>query len=127
MSNRVLIVEDDAMLREAMDLILTQAGYQVLTAATGAGVTALATRFEPHLVLLDVSLPDTSGVEVLRNLRRWNVRVPVVMVTANRTPEIVRDVMASGGNGYLLKPFEPKDLIDRVRRALSPSSPRTGG
>jgi two-component system KDP operon response regulator KdpE len=114
------------MLREAMDLILTQAGYQVVTAATGAGVAALATRFEPHLVLLDVGLPDTSGVQVLRNLRRWNARVPVVMVTANRTPEIVRDVLAEGGNGYLLKPFEPNDLIDRVRRALSPS-PRTGG
>lgn len=119
MPQRILIIEDDALLREAMNLILTQAGYEVLTAATGRGTTELTERFDPQLVLLDIRLPDTNGVDVLRGLRRRKLAVPVVMVTANRTPEVVRDVMDAGGNGYLFKPFEPKELLDRVRSALA--------
>ncbi len=120
MSQRVFVVEDDALLREAVDLILSHASYTVATTAVGKGAVDLISRFRPHLVLLDIRLPDISGLKVLEMLRKAGHAAPIVMMTADSRPETVRDVMAMGGNGYLLKPFEPADLIARVRVALKP-------
>ncbi len=119
MSQRVFVVEDDALLREAVDLILTHAGYTVATTAVGKGAVDLISRFQPHLVLLDIRLPDISGLQVLEILRKSGHPALIIMMTADNRPDTVRDVMAMGGNGYLLKPFEPQDLIARVRMALS--------
>ncbi len=118
MTQRIFVVEDDPLLREAVNLILTHAGYEVSTTAVGTGASALVVRFRPHLVLLDIRLPDISGLHVLRTIRASGNGAPVVMMTADNRPETVRYVMAMGGNGYLLKPFEPKDLIARVKLAL---------
>ena len=119
-SQRVFVVEDDLLLREAVDLILTHAGYTLATTAVGKGAVDLISRFRPHLVLLDIRLPDISGLKVLEMLRKAGHGAPIVMMTADNRPDTVRDVMAMGGNGYLLKPFEPNDLIARVRMALKP-------
>lgn len=121
MTQRVFVVEDDSLLREAVDLILTHAGYSVTTTAVGGGAVDLVARFKPHLVLLDIRLPDITGLKVLDMLRRAGHAMPIVMMTADSRPETVRDVMAMGGNGYLLKPFEPQDLINRVRMAMKAS------
>lgn len=121
MTQRVFVVEDDGLLREAVDLILTLAGYSVTSTAVGNGAVDLVSRFKPHLVLLDIRLPDISGLKVLGMLRRAGHTAPIIMMTADNSPETVRDVMAMGGNGYLLKPFEPQDLISRVRASLKPA------
>lgn len=118
MTQRIFVVEDDPLLREAVNLILSHAGYEVATTAVGTGGAALVARFRPHLVLLDIRLPDISGLHVLRAIRASGHCAPVVMMTTDNRPDTVRDVMAMGGNGYLLKPFEPKDLISRVKLAL---------
>ena len=118
MLQRVFVVEDDNLLKEAVNLILTHAGYSVATTAVGGGAVDLANRFKPHLVLLDIRLPDISGLKVLEKLRSAGHLMPIVMMTADSRPETVRDVMELGGNGYLLKPFEPQDLVSRVRLAL---------
>lgn len=122
MTQRVFVVEDDDLLREAVDLILSLAGYSVASTAVGHGAVDLVSRFKPHLVLLDIRLPDISGLKVLGMLRRAGLTTPIIMMTADNRPETVRDVMAMGGNGYLLKPFEPQDLISRVRASLKPAS-----
>ena len=118
------MIEDDPLLREAVNLILTHAGYDVATSAIGRDATHLVARYRPHLVLLDIRLPDISGLTVLGNLRAAGHMMPIVMMTADHSPDTVRDVLAMGGNGYLLKPFEPQDLTARVRLALR--SGRTG-
>jgi DNA-binding response OmpR family regulator len=118
MTQRVFLVEDDALLREAVNLILTHAGFEVATTAVGRDATDLIARFRPELVLLDIRLPDISGLKVLSDLRAAGFAMPIVMMTADNRPETVRDVMALGGSGYLVKPFEPQDLITRVRLAL---------
>ena len=115
---RIFVVEDDELLREAVHLILEQAGYFVQSTAVGGGAAALVKRFQPHLVLLDIRLPDTTGLQVLSALRTARHRMPIVMMTADSRPDTVREVMARGGNGYLVKPFEPADLVARVRLAL---------
>ena len=120
MPQRVFVVEDDALLREAVDLILTHAGYTVATTAVGKGAVDLIARFRPHVILLDIRLPDISGLKVLEILQKSGQVAPIVMMTADNRPDTVRDVIAAGGSGYLLKPFEPQDLIARVRLAMKP-------
>ena len=111
-------MEDDQLLKEAVNLILTHAHYEVSMTAVGRGAVDLIRRARPNLVLLDIHLPDINGLMVLRSLRSAGLSMPVVMMTADNRPETVRDVLASGGNGYLLKPFEPQDLVARVRKTL---------
>ena len=115
---RILVVEDDALIRDAVDVILSQIGHQVT--AVGSGELALAQigRVYPHLVLLDVKLPRMTGVDALRAIRKEGYRMPILMLTGDRSAETVRDVMSSGGNGYILKPFEPAQLVRRVTTAL---------
>jgi len=118
MSQRVLVIEDDALLREAVDLILTQAGYRVFTAGTGREALIRIGEIAPHLVLLDINMPGISGIETLGRLRKGGHRMPVLMMTTDNRPDTFRDVLALGGDGYVLKPFEPRDLVVRVRKAL---------
>lgn len=99
-------------------MILTQSGFVVGTTAVGKGAINLMARFQPNVILLDVRLPDISGLQVLGDLRAAGVTIPVVMMTADNRPNTVRNVMLKGATGYLLKPFEPLDLIARVRAAL---------
>lgn len=122
MSQRVLVIEDDALLRDLVDLLLEQVGFRVATTGVGRGAADLVARFQPHLVLLDIQLPDTDGLKVLTSLRARGHAMPILMMTADSRPQTVRDVMAMGGTGYLLKPFEPDALVARVRLALDPGS-----
>ena len=117
---RVFVVEDHALLRDAVDMILTQAGFLVGTTGVAKGAINMLARFRPHIILLDIRLPDMSGLQVLSDLRAAGYTWPVVMMTADSRPETVQDVMSRGGNGYLLKPFQPEDLVARVRSAMRP-------
>jgi len=119
---RILVVEDDALIRDAVDVILSQIGHQVTTVGTAELAMAQIGRIYPHLVLLDVGLPRMSGVALLSAIRKEGYRMPVLMLTADRSAETVRDVMANGGNGYILKPFEPAQLVRRVTASLSAAS-----
>ena len=116
---RILVIEDDAVLRDAVDIILGQEGFLVSSAPNGEDALPLIRRLKPHLVLLDVRLPGMSGIDTLRLIRRQGHRMPILMMTADSSPATVRDVLADGGNGYVLKPFDPKQLSQRVRKGLA--------
>lgn len=120
MSQKILVVEDDRFMRDAVDLIFTQAGYHVDAVGSGEEALDLVRRSMPDLVLLDIGLPGIGGLKVLWALRQRGVVVPILMMTANSSPATLRDVMEMGGSGYVLKPFEPRDLSERVRVALAP-------
>lgn len=116
----VLVVDDDAMIRELMDITLSQAGYGVVTAGSGQSALDLLKRVRVHLVLLDVHMPHMSGLDVLGAIRRMGrAAPPVLMVTANRQAETVSEAMRLGCNGYMAKPFASGDLLSRVARALA--------
>lgn len=121
---RILVVEDDVLIRDAVDVILSQIGHQVTAVGTGELAMAQIGRVYPHLVLLDVKLPRMTGVDALRAMRKEGYRMPILMLTGDRSAETVRDVMTSGGNGYILKPFEPAQLVRRVTTALRDVSVR---
>ncbi|GAA0619580.1 hypothetical protein GCM10009422_13900 [Brevundimonas kwangchunensis] len=118
MSESVLVVDDDAQLAAAAVLFLTQAGYEARSVGNGAAALVHLADAPVDLVLMDIRMQGMDGVETLRRIRKSGNDVPVVMMTADGRPEVVRDVLATGGNGYLMKPFEPEDVIARVRRAL---------
>src|SRR4051812_13997646 len=112
---RILLVEDDAMLGAAVRRALEKAGHAV-DWVQDAGAAALAVVGEPYdVVLLDLGLPDRSGLEVLRDLRRRGRHVPVVILTAQ---DAVRERVAgldAGADDYLVKPFDLDELAARIR------------
>lgn len=112
----VLVVDDDFMVASIHTRFVERTeGFRVVgQAATGATALAEIERLSPDLVLLDVHLPDVSGLEVLRRLRAGGNEVGVVMVTAAREADTVRAAAAGGAAHYLVKPFEFDDLATRL-------------
>ncbi|MCI0587268.1 MAG: sigma-54 dependent transcriptional regulator [Planctomycetes bacterium] len=124
MSTRILVVDDEKMIRWSLRTRLEQAGYSVEEAETGEAALAAAGRETPDLVLLDIRLPDVSGEEVLKSLRAAAPDVPVVMMTAHASVEGAVAAIKQGAYDYLVKPFEVSDLLLTVGRALDASTLR---
>ena len=118
---RVLVVDDDFMVARIHGRFVEQTdGFEVAgTARTGEEALELAASLEPDLLLLDVHLPDLSGLEVLERLRGRGQDVAVVMVTAERGAAAVRAALHGGALQYLVKPFEYADLAERLRRVAA--------
>lgn len=121
-ASRILAIEDNADIRQLISLILEREGYQISTAADGISGLSLIKETKPDLVLLDVMLPEFSGFEVLDALRKdknSKVReVPVLMITSKSTVEDVDQALELGATGYLVKPFRPEKLVQKVRELL---------
>lgn len=121
MSPSILVVDDDANIREMMDVILTQAGFQVATEPSGEAALDLLKRSRFALMLLDVHMPRMSGLDLMAAMKRLTRTPPVLMVTADGQTGTVREALALGCVGYVAKPFRPVALVERVRRALAPA------
>jgi len=124
MTSRVLLVEDDAMVRDAVALVLEREGYDVTPVADGADAVAEGITGAHDLIVLDLMLPSVDGLDVCREVRKTS-RVPIVMLTA-RTDTI--DVVAGlelGADDYVTKPFEPAVLAARIRSVLRRSGDDT--
>jgi len=121
MTSRILVVDDERMIRWGLCRALEEAGYQADQASNGREALELASREGPDMVLLDYRLPDQTGVEVLRGLRRTHPRVPVVMITAHASIGGAVEAMKEGAYDYISKPFEVEDVIQTVQRALEAS------
>jgi two-component system response regulator MprA len=120
---RILVVDDDRALRDALRRALSLAGYEVVLAETGQhGLTQVAAT-APDAVVLDVGLPDLDGLEVCRRLRQSGNRVPVLMLTARDTVSDRIDGLDAGADDYLVKPFDVGELKARIRALLR----RAGG
>jgi len=100
----LLIVEDDALIREMMDITLSQAGYGIVAVGSGQSALEVLGRLRIDLVLLDVHMPEMSGLDVLAAMRRMGGTMPpVLMVTANRNADTVQEAMRLGCVGYVAK------------------------
>ena len=118
MRRRLLIVEDDPTLRQALTFNLTREGYEVTSAADGEAALEAARSDRLDLVLLDVMLPGMSGVEVLRVLRREGITTPVIILSA-KGDEIDRVVgLKVGADDYVAKPFSRPELLARIEAVL---------
>jgi two-component system response regulator MprA len=115
---RVLIVDDDRSLREALRRALLLGGYETVSAANGREALAQVTDAAPDALVLDVGLPDLDGLEVCRRLRADGNRVPVLMLTARDAIEDRIDGLDAGADDYLVKPFDVGELKARLRALL---------
>ena len=113
----LLVVDDDARLRELLRRYLSENGFRVTTAADAAEARAQLARFAFDLVVLDVMMPGESGLELTRSLRRSD-DVPVLLLTAMAEPEDRVNGLEQGAGDYLSKPFEPRELVLRIRNLL---------
>ena len=112
--HKILVVEDDRILREALRYNLVAAGYEVVVASDGGEGLVSARQSSPDVVVLDLMLPSLSGMEVCKALRRDGSILPIIMLTA-RDSEIDRiGGLESGADDYVTKPFSMRELIARV-------------
>ena len=116
---RVLVVDDEPMVREVVGRYLAREGFTVAEAADGPAAIEAVDSFRPDLVVLDVMLPGKSGFDVLRTIRlRGDAAPPVILLTA-RVEETDRVLgLELGADDYVVKPFSPRELVARVRTVL---------
>src|SRR5687767_15302207 len=118
----ILVVEDEASIASFVSLYLKNAGYEVRAVTTGsAALTQVATE-SPALIILDLMLPDLDGIEICRRIRKTS-DVPILMLTA-RDEDVDKIVgLEVGADDYLTKPFNPRELVARVKSILRRSTP----
>jgi two-component system cell cycle sensor histidine kinase/response regulator CckA len=115
--SRILVVDDELGPRESLRMLL-KAAYEVVTADSGPSALAELPQLKPDLVILDIKMPQMSGLEVLRRVKEADPSIEVVMITAYASLETVKQALTYGAFEYLIKPFQRQDLEDVVRRAL---------
>jgi two-component system, OmpR family, response regulator MprA len=120
---RILVVEDDTEITDALRRSLRHAGYEVRTAGDGVEALDAATRFVPDLVVLDLGLPRLDGIEVCRQLRA-DGDVPILILTARTETDDRVNGLDSGADDYLVKPFERQEFLARIRALLRRRPPR---
>jgi DNA-binding response OmpR family regulator len=118
----ILIVEDETSIASFVSLYLKNAGYNVRAVTTGGAALTSVVAETPSLVILDLNLPDMDGVEVCRRIRK-NSDVPILMLTA-RDEDVDKIIgLEVGADDYLTKPFNPRELVARVKSVLRRSVP----
>lgn len=118
---RILIVEDEAALAEPLSYLLTREGYETALAADGVEALAEFDRTGADLVLLDLMLPGMDGIEVCTRIRETS-GTPIIMLTAKSDSTDVVRGLESGADDYVVKPFNPKELVARIRTRLRPAA-----
>ena len=124
MSGRVLVVDDDTALAEMIGIVLSSEGFDPVFCEDGAEAVGLFRVSRPDLVLLDLMLPGVDGVEVCRAIRGES-GVPIIMLTAKSDTSDVVTGLESGADDYIVKPFDPKELVARIRTRLRPAATST--
>jgi DNA-binding response OmpR family regulator len=118
----ILVVEDEASIASFVALYLKNAGYDVRTAATGSAALTQVAASLPALIILDLMLPDLDGIEICRRIRKTS-DVPILMLTA-RDEDVDKIIgLEVGADDYLTKPFNPRELVARVKSVLRRSAP----
>ena len=116
--SRVLVVDDEPNITDLVATALRYEGFDVATAGGGRAAVEQVGSFRPHLVVLDVMMPDLDGFEVARRLRQEGRRVPVLFLTARDATEDKVRGLTLGGDDYVTKPFSLEELLARVRAVL---------
>ena len=116
--DRVIVVDDDARIRDLLRRYLTQEGFEVVLAEDGKTLTRLLTRENIDLIVLDLMLPGEDGLSICRRLRAAKDMTPIIMLTA-KVEDVDRIVgLAVGADDYLTKPFNPRELLARIHAVL---------
>lgn len=118
MAHKILLVDDEVNLIDPMAYSLKETGFDVCTAYNGSEALGMYEREEPDIILLDWSMPDLSGIDVLKKIREAQNFVPVIMVTGKSAKEEIVEGLEHGADDYVTKPFNWDELVARVNSAL---------
>src|SRR4051794_13583626 len=110
---RILIIDDEAAIRDMLRSGLESHGFKVTLADSGQSGLRKINEFHPHLIILDLGLPDLNGLEVLQNLRKWS-QVPVIVLTVTDDEKVKVNLLDAGADDYLTKPFGLPELLARI-------------
>jgi two-component system KDP operon response regulator KdpE len=113
----ILVIEDDAAIREVLQALLGSGGFRVMEAATAARGEVESRARKPDLLLVDLGLPDGDGLTVIRNVRSWS-SVPIIVLSARTMEDQKVAALDAGADDYMTKPFGAAELLARVRAAL---------
>jgi two-component system, OmpR family, KDP operon response regulator KdpE len=116
-ARRVLVVDDEAQILRALRVVLREAGFEVVPAATAEEALDRAAVQPPDAAIVDLVLPDSDGVEVSRSLREWS-RMPIIMLSAVGDEEEKVRALEAGADDYVVKPFAPRELVARLQAVL---------
>jgi DNA-binding response OmpR family regulator len=120
---RILIVEDDPATSEFFVDLLDLSGYQALVSATGSAALGLLAEHRIHLVMLDLRLPDMSGLELCQHIRAvTQAHLPILLLTADHNPELTKRAKQVGITAHLKKPVDADQLLEQIDRLLLPAA-----
>ena len=117
-SYRILLVDDDMASLEVLGEVLTRAGYDAVSAETGYEALEIVREISIDLALLDFNLPDTTGAELLQQIKRFQPSVPAIVMSANTSQGVKFDVFDAGAYTFISKPIDLRQLLGCVSRAL---------
>lgn len=125
---KVAVVEDDARLRRTVAEVLASADDCTCVGVYANGTTAQASlpELKPDVIIMDINLPDTTGVELVTKLAPLLSRTQILMLTIYQDPDTIVRALAAGAHGYLVKPVMPEALLDAVREVFGGGAPMTG-
>ncbi|MEP6480814.1 MAG: MtrAB system response regulator MtrA [Rhodoglobus sp.] len=126
MNARILVVDDDTALAEMIGIVLRTEGFEPFFCEDGTGALEAFHSSKPDLVLLDLMLPGINGIEVCASIRDES-GVPIIMLTAKSDTTDVVKGLESGADDYVVKPFNPKELVARIRTRLRPATQASAG
>ena len=117
MQTKVMVVDDSMMVRQQVGHALSSAGFAIVEARDGLeALQKLDAKEDPALIVLDMNMPNMSGIELLQRMRDSSVAIPVVMLTTEGQPRLMQQAKALGARGWIIKPFKPEMLIAAVRK-----------
>jgi two-component system KDP operon response regulator KdpE len=116
----ILIIDDEVQIRRLLEITLSANGYKISEASTGKEGLAHAATGHPVLIILDLGLPDSDGLDIIKKLREWYLKPIIILSVRNSEDDIIK-ALDNGANDYLTKPFRTGELLARIRVAIRQS------
>ncbi len=116
----IFVVDDDSMMREMLKLILRSEDYYVVgEASNGETAVTQCAKLKPDLALLDITMPIMDGLQALEEIHKVSPSTIVLMVSADATMDKVKEALAKGAAGFIVKPFNPASVLDRIKISIT--------
>lgn len=116
---KILICEDEPDAQKSLKNMLMKENYDVHTAKDGAEAINVANEINPDLILLDIRMPKVDGLEVAREIRKFNTQAKIIFITAFQSPELLKEAAKYNISSYLVKPVTSQDILKVIEKALS--------
>jgi two-component system, OmpR family, KDP operon response regulator KdpE len=113
----ILVIDDEVQIRRLLEITLSSSGFKICEADTGKDGMIAAAMQHPALIILDLGLPDTDGIEVLKKIREW-YKKPIIILSVRNSEDDIINALDCGADDYLTKPFKTGELLARIRAAL---------